>query len=391
MQSCTYCVLSDLGLATQTAGHVSMCNQSRVFWQDSQGRLLNLSECSLEEAWDSPTRKEIAQALKSGVKHKNCQDCWDEEAAGRQSQRLIHNSNFSDVEPCESQPRVVILKPGNACNLACRHCAPHTSSGWYKDYFHVEHTQGLSFKQFVQTFGSSRRSYKDDAPVWKQLEQWCEKVVYWDLYGAEPLIIDPLLSLLRTSTSKGHSADQSIHINTNGTVWHDDFNHTFAKFAQVHIGISADAIGDQFEYMRHPARWPQFLDNLNRYQILSANNASVYVDVCITASLLNVWYLPEYMDFFQARGLNVGINLLHHPPHLNMRIAGDKAKQAIIKKFQGRDRLDSICKFLSLPIQNPSADLEQFFTITEQYDQLRQQCYADTFHDFWQLLKSDSI
>ena len=199
----TYCVLADIGIATQTNGHVSMCNQSRVFWHDAQDKLMTLDSITLDDAWQSPTRFEIQNALLSGQQHPNCQDCWHEEAAGRRSPRQIHNERFKSVSPLPEQPRAIILKPGNVCNLACRHCNPHTSSAWYKDYYQVEGQAFESMTEFARQYDGAKHSYSDQNPIWYKLRDWSEKAVFWDLYGAEPMLIKPLIELLRhTSRSK---------------------------------------------------------------------------------------------------------------------------------------------------------------------------------------------
>jgi sulfatase maturation enzyme AslB (radical SAM superfamily) len=368
-----------------------MCNQSRVFWKHHTGDLLNLSQHAIEEAWTSPTRHEIRQALLSGQRHPNCVDCWNEEAAGRRSRRIIFNEQFAKTEPLHDQPRVIILKPGNACNLTCRHCAPHTSSGWYRDYYAVEYQGGGSFADFVKTFESARLSYHDDSTLWQTLRGWSDKVVYWDLYGAEPLVIQPLLNLLRHTADQGHAVNQQIYINTNGTIWRDEFIETFARFQSVHIGISIDGIGQQFEYMRYPAEWDHLTHNLDRYQMLAQTHSTVHIDVCITASLLNVWYLPEYLDFFADRGIAVGINLLHAPEHLNMRIASQRVKDLIVAKFENYAKLSAVSNFLCLPMPNSSTKFDQFIKITKSYDKARNQNYADVFPEFWNIMKSDFV
>lgn len=389
MSNRTYCVLSDIGIATQTAGHVSMCNQSRVFWQVPNGQLINLSAHSLEQAWDSVTRQEIRQSLAAGVQHPNCADCWVEEKSGRSSQRQIYNERFLRPRHAPSQPQVIILKPGNVCNLACRHCAPHTSSAWYRDYHEVEnHGQG-TLSDFIHQFDSTRVSYTDDNPVWQQLEEWSSRVLYWDIYGAEPLLIKPLLSLLTKISRQGLAEQQSLQINTNGTVWHEDFNEVFGRFKSVRIGISIDGIGPQFEYMRYPAKWSTMQHNLSRYKDLAATHPNVYVYICITASLLNIWYLPDYIAYFNKIGWEWGVNILHDPVHLNMCAAPESLKSSIKRKLQSNSDLEHLANFIDMPVQNPYETLLDFVKITQSYDKLRNQSYADTFTEFWNLLKSE--
>ena len=217
----TYCVLADVGLATQTNGNMTICNQSRTNFKDSQGNTLRLDSNSLVEGWNSPTRQEIKQALESGVKHPNCKDCWDEEAAGRTSIRLQAQERFSNVTPLVDQPRVFMFKPGNVCNLSCRHCNPYVSSKWYRDHYQVEvqPTSTISFVDYIHQYDSIRDSFaSDNNNLWPIIDQWNEHIVFYDLYGAEPLLIEPLLDQLRTSVSSGASINQTIHINTNGTI-----------------------------------------------------------------------------------------------------------------------------------------------------------------------------
>lgn len=380
----TYCVLADIGIATQTNGHVSMCNQSRCFWHDTQGKLMTLESNTLDAAWQSPTRFEIQNALLSGQQHPNCQDCWHEEAAGRRSPRQIHNERFKSVSPLPEQPRAIILKPGNVCNLACRHCNPHTSSAWYKDYYHVEGQAFASITEFARQYDGAKHSYGDQNPVWSQLRDWSEEVVFWDLYGAEPLLIKPLIDLLRHTSGRGVSQQQGVHINTNGTIWHDDFRDIFEQFGGVDIGVSIDGIGRQFDYMRYPAKWDQIQGNLDRWQQL--NSANVRVTICITVSLLNIYYLPEYMDFFHQRGWTVGTNLVHSPEHLNMCIADDATKRAVKDKLSSRRELHDVLRFLDRDPDHESC-LSKFFEITRAYDRIRGQTYPDTFPEFAAILE----
>ena len=121
------CIYTDIGLSTQNGGYVSVCNQSRNSFQHSDGNYITLDRYTLTDAWNSPTRHEIKTALDSGIQHPNCQDCWDEEAAGRDSKRVMINRGLAHVQPREDQPLALMLKPGNLCNLACRHCGPFSS------------------------------------------------------------------------------------------------------------------------------------------------------------------------------------------------------------------------------------------------------------------------
>jgi hypothetical protein len=378
-------VLADLGLSTQNGGYASMCNQSRVWFQHHDKSLIRLDQHTLEDAWASPTRQEIASALKSNKQHHNCQDCWDEEAAGRRSKRLLSNEQFANVIPT-NHPRVIMLKPGNLCNLACRHCNPHTSSRWIRDYYHVEADE-TSYPVYLEQFRGAQQSFADDSATWATLNQWAQDIVYYDLYGAEPLLIEPLWSLLAAASQLPSADTVDIHINTNGTVWRDDYYEIFKKFRSVDIGISMDGIGEQFEYMRYPAKWSEIEVNLSKYQQLAAENPNVVLSVCVTVSLLNIYYASDIWQYFNQRGITCGFNILHRPLHLNMRIAPDSMKQAVKDKLTNT-AVEHLIPQLEMGVDNSPELLQEFKRVTDGYDALRKENFADTFPEAYQLLKN---
>jgi len=394
----TYCILADIGLATQTNGNMTICNQSRTEFRDSHGNVLRLDTNSLEEGWNSPTRQEIRQALLDGVKHPNCRDCWDEEAAGRTSIRLQAQERFSTVKANPDQPRVFMFKPGNVCNLSCRHCNPYVSSKWYRDHYQVEvkPKTSISFVDYVHQYDSIRDSFAaDNQRLWPVLSQWNDQIVFYDLYGAEPLLIEPLLEQLRASVRLGASQNQTIHINTNGTIWHDDFAELFGSFQRVELGVSIDATHEQFDYMRYPAQWNHVLDNLIKYQeVEQANPSRFHLEACITISLLNVYYVKEYVKFFHDMGIHCGINIVHRPDYLNLRIATPSVKKAIVDHLKEQpfrsaawnEKIDNVINFINLEYPNSEQLMQQFWDFTNKYDELRGQRYADTFPEFYKVL-----
>lgn len=398
MKSNTYCILADLGLATQTNGNMTICNQSRTEFRDKNGSVLRLDKNSLLEGWNSPTRQEIRQALLNGIPHDNCRECWAEEAAGRTSIRMQAQERFNLVEPLESQPRVFMFKPGNLCNLSCRHCNPYVSSKWYRDHYQVEikPKSNISFVDYAHQYDSIRDSFAEgNSNLWPVLEQWNDCIIFYDLYGAEPLLIEPLLDQLRDSVRSGASQRQTIHINTNGTIWHDDFAELFSSFQRIELGVSIDGIEQQFDYMRYPAQWNRVLDNLKKYQqIEKLHPERIHLEACITISLLNVYYVKEYVKFFHSMGIHCGINLVHQPDYLNLRIASPKVKQAIIEHLNSQpfssrawnEKIQNIINFINLDFPNSEKLMQQFWEFTNKYDELRSQRYAEIFPEFYKVL-----
>lgn len=389
INSTTYCKLCDIGVATQNGGSVAMCNLSKTQWCDDNNQVIHLNTHTLESAWSSPTRIKIANDLKVGIKNPNCRDCWDEESAGKMSKRIESNKHFADVEVLD-RPRAFFLKPGNTCNLSCRHCNPETSSGWYRDYFNVEATE-TEFPVFLQKFTTTQDSYRDESTVWSTLLNWSQTAVFYDLYGAEPMLIKPQWDMLRAA-SLGHGASGTdIHISTNGTIWKDDYYEVFKRFRSVRIGISVDGIGQQFDYMRYPANWESVSVNILKYKALANSVPTIDIAIETTLSLLNVYYANDIYQYFDQLGIICGFNILHRPDYLNMRIAPDPVKYKIAENLQKNPnhQTANIIKLLMLPTEHSDQYLSKFWTITSKYDKFRQESYADTFPEMYNIIKTD--
>ena len=137
------------------------------------------------------------------------------------------------------------------------------------------------------------------------------------------------------------------------------------------------------------------LDNLRKYQqIEQLHPDNIHLEACITISLLNVYYVKDYIQFFHSMGIHCGINIVHRPDYLNLRIAPARVKQAIIdhlnlQPFRSdawNDKIKNIIKFIELDFANADELMLQFWDFTNKYDMLRGQSYADTFPEFYKVL-----
>lgn len=381
--SSTRCVLANIGLAVQNAGGVSICNQSRESLVNDDNDPIVLSKHSLKDAWNCLSRHRIADALDNNIKHPNCQDCWDEETGGRESKRIMSNRQFADVKPMAQQPKVIMIKPGNTCNLACRHCNPWTSSKWIKFYHQVELAGQGTEEEFKSKFRSYSESYSATSNTWSVLNEWAPSVVFYDLYGAEPMLIDSLWNLIENSN---HS-ETDIHINTNGTIWNEEIQNILLKFRSVQLDISIDGINDRFEYMRFPAKWDTVEHNIDRYKELAENNSHINLHIIITVSALNIYYADETWEYFNNKKINSGFNILHQPYHLNMRILPTEIKRIISKKLiDSNTQAASLIDTLNINSENQEKNFSEFIRITSMHDEIRKESYAKVFPEMFNIL-----
>jgi len=384
----TGCILAETSLSLHNGGHVSVCNGSRKMFVDKNDKTITLDTYSLNDAWNSPTRVEIIDALRNNIKHDNCLDCWIKEEAGFPSMRQIHNKNLGHLVPLLDQPRALILKPGNVCNLSCRHCDSSVSSGWYKDDYQINYSD-IDYEKYLKKFQTTKNSYATDNPIWKEINDWNKNILYWDLYGAEPLLVTPLIDTLKNAVDKKFSVDQSIHINTNGTVWRNDFIELFPKFKKVNLDISVDGINEQFDYLRYPAKFEYVLDTIHRYKKLSVEHDNIQIMVTVTVSIYNILELPKIFNFFKSRNINCSFNMLHNPEFMNIRALPSDCK-IYVKNFLNKNLQHNlktaIIEFLELEMENKEL-IKNFIEETDKVDKNRDQKFQETFPEMYELIK----
>jgi sulfatase maturation enzyme AslB (radical SAM superfamily) len=388
-----YCAWADTGLALHNSGRCLLCCHSQTYLQDEAGQEIYLDTGTIEQAWNSPTRTQIQADLEAGVQHPNCSACWNEESAGRVSRRTEANRQFADMAVNPAKPQLVDLKPGNTCNLACRTCWPEVSSKWYRDYWEVEARQWEpDYKQYLDSWKRIRTSYdQDNLQLWSDLQSWLTNVEYYDIYGAEPMLLSNVFVILQQSVDSGRAAHQSLHINTNGTVWNQSYIDILKQFKHVVIDVSIDGIGPHYDYIRYGETWSTVEQNLGRYQELVRDNANIRMHVCITVCSLNVLHVAELQQYFCDRSLPVFFNMVHHPQYLNVRSLPDQIKQQVRSKLLANNpnwQITSILDFMDMPLSNQPQLWTKFLESTKKLDLLRQQDLAETFPELWKLIKT---
>ena len=83
-RSKTFCVKPWIHMATYTTGEALMCCVAR----EAAG---NLNKHTIQEMWNSKHYREARLKMLRGEKVSACQKCYDEEASGVKSHRMIEN------------------------------------------------------------------------------------------------------------------------------------------------------------------------------------------------------------------------------------------------------------------------------------------------------------
>lgn len=400
-KSSTYCVLPHIGMALQNHADFCVCNINKASWKDQNRQVMHVHTHPAKLSFQSHTRKMIGASLDHGIKHPSCKVCWDLEETGVASPRQNYNKMFADVEPLLNQPRVLIIKPGNTCNFACRMCNPITSSSWYADGYdlerngiassswyndeHSNQTQAMTFNEYTRTFETVRNSFnRDNEDFWGTMKEWIENLVFIDIYGGEPFLTPALFDLLEHGVKIGAAKNIKLNIHTNASIYNQNYLDILSHYKLVQFSVSLDShIPAQLEYIRHKADFDQVVQNTNKFKQYTDKINNIKMGITCTITPFNVYYIDDIVNNLQNMFMvSVNRNIVTTPEydirHLPLSVKSYLVQNITEPLTRG---------FLQKNI--PGCDIEwpKFCRATDRLDQLRDQSFADTFPEWWDILK----
>ena len=120
---------------------------------------------------------------------------------------------------------------------------------------------------------------------------------------------------------------------------------------------------------------------------------------CVTVNTLNVYYLEETLKHFAHIGLGYSINILHRPPHYNIKNIPKEIKQEITEYYalllEGmtdlymREKIQHVLDFMNTNDSDGSS-WNEFFVNTKLKDSYRKENFKETFPEFCKLIDERS-
>lgn len=385
----TFCKLSHISLAVQNEGDICACHLSSESLKSNQTKeVIKIHVDGLDAAWNSFSRKIITTALDRGVKLPSCKQCWQTEESGRQSVRQIMNDVFKDVDISKEQPRVLIIKPGNVCNLGCRMCQPSTSTSLYQDFYNVD-TERKSFngnfKDYTKLFEDIRIGFRSDNDlIWGPINRWWSGLKFVDIYGGEPMLAPAFWDSAKNAVDQDVAKDIALQLHTNGTIWNEKYIDILTKFKSVELRISIDShIKEHLEYIRHKADYDVVFGNLKRYIDLAKKHNTINLGITLTVTSYNVYYVDEALKNLEEYGLPIGVNLVAQPEHYDIRHLPVTVKNSLLTQVKHPTLKDALAHTI------PGCDIQwpKFCEEVVILDRIRNQSFSDTFPEWYEILK----
>jgi len=379
-----------IALAMQNNGDISVCNVCKTSLHVN-GQPSNIDKNKIDEFWNSKTRQEIISDLDNGKIHNGCASCFEKEATGNISSRINFNELFANLS-YKPTPQVLIMKPGNTCNSACRTCVPETSSSLYSDFYklHNEKNPQIKFKDYIKKFEVIRNSFNEDNPnFWPSINDWYKTLHYMDVYGGEPWLIPGLWKSLQYAVDNGFAKNISIQLHTNAMTWNEKYLDILTNFKDVKIGLSLDShIEKEFNYLRHKSNYNTVITNCYKFTEFSNKHQNFTCSISVTPSILNVYNINEIvLNLRKQFNINVGYtNFVYDPKHYDIRHLPREIKKYIINKFENTE-FEQITNFMNSPINGCELNWPKFCMETDKFDRIRNQSFAQIFPEWYSILQ----
>jgi hypothetical protein len=342
---------------------------------------------SITEVQQSNYMDNLRTQFVQGQRPSQCRHCWAEEDSGKTSKRQYSIIKFQPhlTKPVlEVKPLFLDLKLGNVCNIKCRICGSWSSSAWAPE----EQKLFSNSRAFEMVRAGQWPDHSD--VFWQGLESVLPHVEYFEFTGGEPFLIKNHFKILEKSVELGLAKNQSIHYNTNGTIFPQHATESiWPHFKQVEVAFSIDDLGSRFEYQRHPAKWSTVLGHIKQFHELRTQAPWLTTQICITVSMFNILNLPYILNWANEQGFNmIHLNYLHGPEDFCLYHLPDNFKQEVMNVYKcapfHRAKLDPVINFMTSQRANwPNSERIKKL---KYHDDYRKENFAETFPKEWQLL-----
>lgn len=300
-------------------------------------------------------------------RNKSCeQNCWHAEDAGAVSPRLYQNgTERTHVNPITG-PEIIDLTVNSECNLTCSYCCKEYSNSWRRDL--VDHGNYKFSKYNDNRFKIVSEDLILDAISQKEMHNsqrynllidelkiYAPTLKRLEITGGEPLLDNKLIDLLPTL---GLSTNCIIHIYSGLGVGHNRFERlvkSMSLLPNLTLKVSAETIGDMFEFNRYGADWNEFQQKLKLLDQYSIN-----WEFSCTLSNLTIQGFVDFYNFFPEREKIV--SFCYSPNFMSPYVLDIDTKKQLLDLIPESVKPQIMQSMQSLPTEDQRVALREFLT-----------------------------
>ena len=201
------------------------------------------------------------------------------------------------------------------------------------------------------------------------------------LAGGEPLLMKQNLELL--DRLKQHNPGCTIRVNTNLNKTDTGIFEKLCEFKNVHWIVSCEAVGDEYEYIRHHGNWQNFSTNLDHIRTLEPT-----ISFNMLHTILNYQSILDCVEHLKGKGFNDNsfiMGPLFGPLYFSVRHLPQTVLDDTIRKFEDRitDAKDNLKNGLENCVDYMKAphtkNIQLFEYFINRLDKRRKQDWRKTF------------
>lgn len=232
-------------------------------------------------------KKERRVEMLNGQRPKECDFCWRVEDNGEISDRVLksipsfslpHHDTIANLKGDEDIfPTYVEVSFGRTCNFACTYCGPPFSSKWEQEI--KQHGAYDIFNHFYNPIKEEEVHYNNNEhnpyieAFWKWFPEAYKHMHTFRITGGEPLLIKDTFKVI-DFLIENPNPNLQFAINSNacppGDLW-DRFIEkiniltTTGCVKGFELYTSAEATGEQNDFIRDGMDWNQFVINIEKF------------------------------------------------------------------------------------------------------------------------------
>ena len=333
----------------------------------------NIKDHNFDDILLSDYMSALRQQFRNGVTPTGCRSCEQREQLGLSSRRLLSTKKLGTIfgyinweqEPSASTPKYFGGHIGNLCNLKCRICTPE-----YSSQIAAEEIKYANKTLINHNWNKGHNNF------WDFLKHNNE-IVSYEILGGEPLLLPKNIELIDHLVSSGQAANCQFEVVTNGTQYPDILDKA-TEFDRFKVTVSVDNIGKRFEYERKNAKWNQVTANIKK--MIAAN---IDLSISLTVSALNVYYLPETVDWIEQQNLDYYINVVEHPNEISVKSLPLTVRNKVIERLEPNPTFNSLVEYIN---DLGAADNSQLINYIRNKDLQRGENLKDSHPELAELL-----
>lgn len=321
-----FCPLPWMHLATHPEGKATLCcvsdHTNNISAARTNNKVLNLNNNKVIDIVNSDSYIKVRQEMRNGIKPASCTRCYDEEETIIKSKRQLElerfGTEYTDINGViEPNLKFLELRLGNLCNVKCRTCNPASSTQWVPEYKQLQ-----TELSFVTRYDKIDMLWTQSEIFWNDLLDCSENVELIYINGGEPTLIEKHWNYLERLIERGLHRQVKLWYSINMTNLPDKLLDIWRQFKKVEIHCSIDDLSDRNRYIRYGTKWSDVETNLHKLK----ENSWIQSSITQTVSWMNIYYVPEFYQYFNNLGFHVQSNLVYDPSFYSIAILPQSLK-----------------------------------------------------------------